>query len=159
MTSEKHKPGLVAAPVLARWLGVSGKTVYEMAKTGIVVRASRGLYALEASVRGYCEHIRATASQRGGEVSLEAMRSERIRMTKAQADALELKTRQLGGKLLDADAVVREWADIVRLSRMAILAVPQRCQNRLPHLTAHDISEIDAELRAALTELAGGAEQ
>jgi hypothetical protein len=48
----------VSTPVLARWLGVSGKTVYELAKAGVVVRANGHLYRLEESVRRYCEHLR-----------------------------------------------------------------------------------------------------
>jgi hypothetical protein len=61
MTREDHDT--VSAPVLARWLGVSGKTIYELAKAGVAVRANGGLYRLEDSVRRYCEHIR---SQCGG---------------------------------------------------------------------------------------------
>jgi phage terminase Nu1 subunit (DNA packaging protein) len=34
-----------------------------------------------------------------------------------------------------------------------MLAVPSRAAQRLPHLSAHDVREIDAEVRAALTEL------
>ena len=154
MTSEKHKPkDLVTAPVLARWLGVSGKTVYELAKAGIVVRAARGLYQLEESVTRYCDHVRQTASQRGGADSLEAMRSQRIRIATAQADALEAKNEELAGNTYTADVVQQGWSDIIRRSRGALLAVPSRCQQRLPHLTPFDISEIDLELRAALTEL------
>jgi hypothetical protein len=68
----------VAAPVLARWLGVTGKTVYELTKAGIAVRAEHGdLYRLEESVRRYCEHLRRTASQ-GGEASQEAIRAGRL---------------------------------------------------------------------------------
>jgi hypothetical protein len=63
---------------IARWLGVTTKTVRELAKADIVVRAGRGLYKLEESVTGYCEHIRRTASQRGGEASLATLRDERI---------------------------------------------------------------------------------
>ena len=55
----------VSAPVLARWLGVSGKTIYELAKAGIVVRTNGGLYRLEESVTRYCEHLRVTAAQLG----------------------------------------------------------------------------------------------
>jgi hypothetical protein len=35
-----------------------------------------------------------------------------------------------------------------------MLAVPSRAAQRLPHLTAHDVAEIDVEVRAALTEIA-----
>jgi len=50
--------------VLARWLGISGKAVYELAKAGILVRVSRDQFYLEESVRRYCEHLRQAASQR-----------------------------------------------------------------------------------------------
>ena len=75
MRSQPQSGPLVSGPVLARWLGVTEKTVHQLAKAAIVVRAGRGLYKLEESVRGYCEHVRRTASQRGGEASLEAMRN------------------------------------------------------------------------------------
>jgi hypothetical protein len=58
----------VEAPVLARWLGVSGKTVYELTKAGIAVRTGGELYRLEESMRRYCEHIRWMAQQ-GGKAS------------------------------------------------------------------------------------------
>jgi len=38
-----------------------------LARAGIVERAGRGRFKLEASVTRYCEHIRKTASQRGGD--------------------------------------------------------------------------------------------
>jgi len=41
----------------------------------------------------------------------------------------------------------------LRKVRAGVLAAPSRCASRLPHLTPHDISEIDAELRAVLTEI------
>ncbi|HJU12046.1 MAG TPA: hypothetical protein VJ728_14275 [Candidatus Binataceae bacterium] len=49
--------------VLARWLGISGKAVYDLAKAGILVRAGRDQFSLEESVRRYCEHIRQAASR------------------------------------------------------------------------------------------------
>jgi hypothetical protein len=62
MIRESSIPDHVSAQMLARWLGVSGKTIYELAKVGIAVRAGGDLYKLEESVRRYCEHIRRTAS-------------------------------------------------------------------------------------------------
>jgi hypothetical protein len=55
----------VEAPVLAHWLGVSGKTVYELTKAGVAVRTGGELYRLKESVRRYCEHIRRMAQQAG----------------------------------------------------------------------------------------------
>jgi hypothetical protein len=34
-----------------------------------------------------------------------------------------------------------------------MLAVPSRCAVRLPHLTPHDVTEIDGEVRAVLTDI------
>jgi hypothetical protein len=74
----------VAAPVLARWLGVTGKTVYELTKAGIALRAEHGdLYRLEESVRRYCEYLRRTASQ-GGEASRDGYRRCTSRRTRLQ---------------------------------------------------------------------------
>ena len=42
---------IASAPVLARWLGISGKAVYELAKAGVLVRVSRDQFLLEESVR------------------------------------------------------------------------------------------------------------
>ena len=53
--AKKIEPN-VTGPELA--LGVSGKVIYDLAKAGIIERAGGGLYALEPSVRGYCEHLR-----------------------------------------------------------------------------------------------------
>ena len=49
---------IVSAPVLARWLGFTGKAVYDLAKIGVLVRFRRDDFPLEKSVRRYCDHIR-----------------------------------------------------------------------------------------------------
>jgi hypothetical protein len=56
--------------------------------------------------------------------------------------------------LLDAAEVQNEWSGVLRTVRAGILAVPSRVAARLPHLTAHDVAEIDAEVRAVLAEIA-----
>jgi hypothetical protein len=48
----------VSANTLARYLGVTPKEVYDLAKAGIIERGSGRLYPLEDSVRRYCDHIR-----------------------------------------------------------------------------------------------------
>lgn len=151
-----HSPD-VNATVLAQWLGVSDRMVRELAKDHIVVRAGHGLYKLKQSIRRYCEHVRRTASQRGGDVSLAAMRDQRIRIAKEQADALALKNAKARGQVIDAEAVEAEWSGILRMVRAGMLAVPSRAGARLPHLTVHDVAEIDAEVRAVLNEIGNAA--
>jgi biotin operon repressor len=51
----------VSGEELARWLGLSGKEVYDLGKAGVLIRVGRA-YRLEDSVRRYCEHLRQTAT-------------------------------------------------------------------------------------------------
>jgi phage terminase Nu1 subunit (DNA packaging protein) len=66
---------------------------------------------------------------------------------------LAFKNAAARGELLDAGAVEREWSDILRCVRAGMLAVPSRAGARLPHLTPHDVAEIDTEVRDVLTEI------
>ncbi len=149
-------PDEVSGPTLAHLLGVSEREVRNLAKARIAVRVGRGRYRLADSLRGVFDHLRRTASQRGGEASLATLRDERIRIAREQATALERKNAEARGELRDAEDVRREWSDVLRTVRAGMLAVPSRAGARLPHLTAHDIAEIDAEVRAVLTEVGGG---
>jgi phage terminase Nu1 subunit (DNA packaging protein) len=58
---------------------------------------------------------------------------------KAQANLAELKAAQARGSLLDAEAVEREWSDVLGAVRAGMLAVPSREGTRLLHLTGHDL--------------------
>lgn len=148
------KDEMVSAQVLGDWLGgLSIQTVSRLAREGVLVRTSRGQYALRKSVAAYIKHMRATASARGGEQSLETLRAQKIRQAKAQADALELKAKLASGEVIPAIEVEAEWSSILRTVRAAMLAVPSRCSAKLNHLSPHDVSEIDAEVRAVLAEV------
>lgn len=82
-----------------------------------------------------------------------AAAAERARLARAQADAVEIRNARARGALLEAAAVEAEWCGGLRTVRAEMLAVPSRVAQRLPHLTPHDAGEIDAEVRAVLTEV------
>ena len=59
---------------MQRLLGVNRTALNDLAKRGIVVRGEkRGTYDLEASVSGYCNHLRAMAAGRGGDAGLDVL--------------------------------------------------------------------------------------
>jgi phage terminase Nu1 subunit (DNA packaging protein) len=140
---------------LARLWGVTRQAVAGLARQGVIARHGRN-FLREDSTQRYCAHLRKLATGRGGESAIASATSERARLTKAQADAVELKNATLRGDMLPAADVEAEWSSILRSVRASMLAVPSRCASRLPHLTKHDTAEIDREVRAALTELGGG---
>jgi terminase small subunit / prophage DNA-packing protein len=150
-------PDHVTAATLADLIGVSPRSCTDLAKRGIIVRGpGRTGFLLRASLRGYASHLRTLAGGRGGESAIASATAERGRLLKAQADAQEAKNRMAIGSMLDAAEVEKAWGDIVRQSRAAVLAVPARCQQRLPHLTTHDVNEFDLELREAMRALGEG---
>jgi phage terminase Nu1 subunit (DNA packaging protein) len=78
---------------------------------------------------------------------------QRGRLAAAQARIAELKGRKLAGELVEASAVEAEWSNVLRMVRAGMLAVPSRVAARLPHLSKHDVAEIDQEIRTALVEI------
>ena len=143
---------VVTTAALANSLGVSDRTIRDLAKRGIVVRSWPG-FALAGSVRGYCEHLRKLATGRGGEPAIASATADRARLARAQAELVETKGKKLRGELVDAAEVEAEWSGVLRTVRAGMLAVPSRAAARLPHLTPHDIAEIDLEIREALIQI------
>ncbi len=143
---------LVSADVLGVWLDLSVPAISGLARRGVVVRVGRGKYDLQASIHGYCQHLRGQAAGRGGEKAVVGLATERARLAREQADGVAMKNKAMRGELVEASAVEAEWSDMLRTVRAGMLAVPSRCAQRLPHLTAHDVGEIDREVREVLAE-------
>lgn len=81
---------------------------------------------------------------------------QKARLAKAQADAQEMRNLEAMNKLLQLDEVVQRWSEVTAGVRAALLAVPKRLRDSLPHLSAADLGEVDAEIRRALQDLADG---
>lgn len=150
-------PATMSEAELAQLLGVGASRVRTLARDGVIVRAGRGRYDTRTSIAGYVERLRA-ASERAGRPSQggDELASEKLRLTRAQADKEETRVARERGELVPADAVAREWAGILRDLRNALLAVPSRCGAGLPHLTSTDIATLDREIRSALEGVAHG---
>src|SRR5262249_37717061 len=88
--------------------------------------------------------------------ALAAATKQRARLAAAQANLAELKAAKLRGELVEAAVVEAEWCGVLRMVRARMLAVPSRVGARLPHLSKHDVAEIDQEIRSALSEIGGG---
>lgn len=73
-----------------------------------------------------------------------------IRRETAATLKIELQNAAARRELLPAKAVEAEWAAILRDVRAAMLVLPSRLQQQLPHLSAHDLTTIDWEIRDAL---------
>lgn len=89
-----------------------------------------------------------------GRSANQTLLAEKVRLSRAQADKLEIANAAARRELLPAAAVEAEWANVLRDVRAALLALPSRIGSRLPALTPHDIGVIEREVRDVLTEMA-----
>jgi terminase small subunit / prophage DNA-packing protein len=146
----------ITASALASLLGLATRSIPDLAQRNLIVRAKERGYLQQASVRKYCDHLRQLVKGRGGtEEALTSATAERGRLARAQAEHVETKNAVARRELVSAAEVEAEWSGVLRAVRAGMLAVPSRCQQRLPGLTAHEVAEIDHEVRAVLTEIGG----
>lgn len=135
---------------LSTLVGVSENRIKQLCNSGDLERGDDGQFDLRLSVRAYCGTLRNVATGRGGS----GLAAEREREARARADKLEMQNAAARRDLIPANEVEAMWDKMCRLIRARFLAMPARLQQRLAHLSTHDLSLIDREIRDALTELA-----
>lgn len=148
-------PAVMAEAELATFIGVVPRYVRDLARDGTAIRVDRGLYDVRQSTGRYIARLREHASKAGRPVTSD-LSAEKLRLAREQADKLELANQAARRELLPASEVEREWSEILRHLRAAILALPSRIGQRVPALTQTDLAAIDGEIRDILTELANG---
>jgi phage terminase Nu1 subunit (DNA packaging protein) len=150
--TEAANDGGMTASQLADLLGVSKRAISDFVERGIVVKTDRNRFDMAGSVQRYCEHLRMMAAGRTGDNS-DALTAERARLAREQADQTALKNAALRREMIAIVDVRNEWTSAGRRVRNAMLSVPSRCRQKLPHLTTYDVDLIDREIRSALTGL------
>lgn len=143
---------VISTDQLADLLGVTANRIGVLSREGHIPRLGRGSYERRDAVRAYCEHLRKQASGRGA-ANPEYTR-EKTRLAREQADKAEMQNAVARRELIPSADVEREWSSILRDVRAAMLALPSRLQQRLGHLTTHDIATLEREIRDALSEIA-----
>ena len=141
---------------LAGLCGLSLSQVRTKAAEGVFVRTRKGRYDAHQSVTNYILRLRESASRAGrpGDEPTDPHKRERTRLAREQADATALKNAQLRGELVPVAETLRAWQIVLRDVRAGMLAVPSRYAASQPHLTAHDIEALTAEIKHALEGLA-----
>jgi len=149
----------LTCPQLAIVWSCDERTVRAYAERGIAVKSGRGRYLLKASTRNLIEHLRETASGRGGHDAVESLTAERARLAKEQADGHALKNQLARGELIPAADVQERWSDVCSTVRSRLLSIPSQLPAELPKITRVELDLIDRLIRNALSALADGFEQ
>ncbi|MFN3401863.1 MAG: hypothetical protein ACK4Z4_16105, partial [Ferrovibrio sp.] len=150
-------PGVMVETDIAAFLNLATSQVRTKTADGILVKIGRGRWDVRRSTTAYIARLQEHAARAGRPVEGgDELKAQKLRLTRAQADKEETRVRREAGDLVEAAAVSREWANVMRDVRNALLAVPSRCGAALPHLTATDIATLDREIKKALEGLADG---
>lgn len=149
----------VTAVELGEWLGLSDRSVRDLAEEGFAVRVARGRYDLRASIRAYVEHLREVAAGRAsadGAKGLDLV-EQRARLAKEQADGQAMKNARDRGLLLPRDEVNAAVQSAFARVRARLLAIPAKAAPLV--FGARAAVEIKDKLtdlvHEALAELAG----
>lgn len=143
-------PPVSTAAEIAALVGVSASRGRELADRGVFARVGRNQFDTRESLRRYLSDL---ARQAKRPVGADLDRAK-LRVQTETADKLATANAVARRELLPAAEVEREWTAVLRDVRAAMLAVPSRVGARVPTLTAHDVREIEREIRDALAEIA-----
>jgi phage terminase Nu1 subunit (DNA packaging protein) len=144
----------VDAATLGEFLGITAHAVRILATKEIAIRSGRDRFLLHPSIKNYCGSLRELAKVRSGvgDDSQARLNTEAAALKRATRELVELRRDTLARKLISREDITDAWGAIIRTIRAMVLAIPARCQEKMPHWSFEDIESIRSIVRAILTE-------
>ena len=156
MKAPRHTHDRVSITVLAQLFELTAGRIYQLVQDGVLPRAGRGVYDFNACVPSYLRHLRQEIVEAG--LGADTFGAQRARLTKAQADTMEMKAAAMREALIPADQIDEAWRELCDAVRSKILAVPDTIAPRLataPREPAVVASLLRHALFEVLAEIAG----
>jgi phage terminase Nu1 subunit (DNA packaging protein) len=151
MADPKTYPG----GTIAKLLNISQRRVQQLAAEGVIPRAERGKFPLVESIRGYIKYLQDRAV--GNDSAPLDIHADRARLTRAQADKIELELDELRGSLIRVPIVENHWQGMVASMRARLLSIPSKCAGQIAEpakaQAAQDV--LQTHIYDALNEIAG----
>lgn len=146
---------LITVGELAKLLDLTPQRVRQLVNEGVLPKASRGSYAMRACVNAYINFLRDKTVTASG--SQHDYRTEKARLTKAQAEIAEIELAQKRGELASISDFEKATEAVMRTIRTNMMNIPQRAVTRLlgetDETTFKDV--LQDEIRQALETTAG----
>ena len=153
---------------LGELLGLNTIYIQQLAKKGIIPRSGRGRYILKDAINAYCATMRKSAQGRplggggpDGDGKGPNYHEEKARLTKLQADKVQINNDRELSDLVNAAEVEREWSLVISDCKNRLLSIPSKMAPILAPITepALIMNVADDLIREALDELASYAER
>lgn len=122
--------------------GIPERTIRDWQAKGIVPKTQEMAIAVQAIIAHYKQQIKEIAESSGDDDMLKA---EKIRLTRAQADKVELELSVRQGELVEVASAEREWSNLVAAFRARMLTLPPKAAAQV--VGVEQITEIEALLR------------
>lgn len=164
----RPKPGPVGLRAFARAQGLTLSSIQRAIASGRLTPASVGrvkgrpvildpakaVAELQAHTRPRIDSRKAHQSAKPSALAAATLR-ERV----ARAEAFELETARKKRLLVPVAGVEQLVTAMVVQARTAMLGLPTRARQRIPHLTAADMTELERLVREILEEMADAAQR
>ena len=138
---------------LAELFGYTTQRIDQLTAEGLVVKRSRGKYALWESIKGLILHRdtkRKNQWDGGGGEDAGDYEAHRARLTAAKADVAQIGAAIAKGQAHDAGAVEAVWTDMLMNCRSKLLSLPSRLAPKLRKES--DLAVVKDLLETAITE-------
>lgn len=110
---------------IADLCGLTARRIRELAAAGAIPKPDRGAYPAAETLRALFVHFRKQTK-----TSLDPLRREQIRATRAKADRQEREEKQAAGLLVPFEDVRRMYGAALMPIRQRLLALPAECATR-----------------------------
>ncbi|WP_116963075.1 hypothetical protein [Fastidiosibacter lacustris] len=144
---------IVTARVLAKLLKLSERRVQQLVKEGVLTKEKNGQYPMIENIHRYIDYIGVRAKNDDSDIDLNvALKEEKLRLIKAQADNEEIKARLASNKAIDAEQLEHALAEVLGMMRNKLLSIPERVETTLVGETDKDVFKkiLTAELKDAM---------
>ncbi|MDR2365422.1 MAG: hypothetical protein LBD68_06145 [Zoogloeaceae bacterium] len=135
---------------IAELLDMTPRRVQQLVKEGVIPKpVSRGQYEVVPSVVGYIRRLKAMLDGESGDLL-----TERTRLTRLQAEKIEIDIAEREEKLIEVAAAERAWSDMIGAFRAKLLNIPERAAPEVAGRSERQAAGILADMiYEALSEL------
>ncbi len=133
------------ADFFAKIFNLTPRRIQQLAKEGIIPKAARGRYPLLGAVQGYVRYLQARSFSKEAE-DLGDLQTERTRLTKANADKIEIEVKQLQNDLAPIELITWTLNKVGSQIASILDAIPLKAKRRIPDLTNAQVELLRREV-------------
>jgi phage terminase Nu1 subunit (DNA packaging protein) len=123
---------MLTSRAIGQHCGIPERTIRDWQAKGIVPKTADLGVAVQAVIAHYKQQIREIAESSGDD---DALKAEKIRLTRAQADKVELELSVRQGELVEARQTVLVWSRYLLACRSRLLGLPSKFAYELSGMT------------------------